>query len=239
MNELPSITEKTIEQAILALERGARDFLSAIGGDAVLQTGGMIGDQFKFWRFKNTLRLVDQAASLLRARGIDPARVLPATLVPLLAAGSLQEAPQLQERWAALLANAADPNLSHAVRAAFVTILNDMSVDDVRVMEWLYSKGIPQKNYLTVGDDDPWSIVYWSSSEAAAKELGIHTNALAVVVANLYRLNLCEPRGNAGRGYDPAPGSAGYNPMGRTYDSLLMTPLGVAFMKAVSNQPRE
>lgn len=139
MDDLPEkLGGKAIEEIFKYLDSGLRDFAKAIGGEAVIQTGGMLGDQFKFWRLKNTLRLLDQTADILRKRGVDPTRVLPEHLVPLLESASLVEDKTLQETWAHLLANAAAPSKRIGLTASYIVTLQQLSSLEVDLLNTVY-----------------------------------------------------------------------------------------------------
>jgi hypothetical protein len=65
-------------------------------------------------------------------------------LHPLLESASLQEDDELQERWANLLANAADPRKGSPVTPAFIAILKDLSPREVKFLDALFkaAKGV-------------------------------------------------------------------------------------------------
>jgi hypothetical protein len=59
-------------------------------------------------------------------------------LVPLLEGGSLEEDESMAERWAALLANATDPDAPD-VPPAFPDVLRQLSTDDARLLDHMVS----------------------------------------------------------------------------------------------------
>jgi len=130
--------EKIAETAVKESFEAAKDFLAAIGGDAISAGGGIFADTVKYWRFKNSVNLALKARDFLRSKGIDPRKVMPSTLLPLLEAASIQEDPFLQETWARLLASAAsEPD---AVRVAFVQMLSGLSATDVQLLNGLVAE---------------------------------------------------------------------------------------------------
>jgi hypothetical protein len=224
-----------MDNAALAAAVGA--FLGARGIallDAIFKPiAGAIGEdllaRYRSWASKNVGDVVESAAEMLESAGKKPVPVPGRILFPILAQAALEDDDDLKKRWAALLAHAADPDGNVEVRRAFATILVDLSRDDVRVLDWLFKRGKPQKNHLSVGDDDPQTYIYASGMTQVISELQISRNIVLVTIANLFRLGLCEPPGNAGRGYTMTDGT---QVLGRIYSEFIMTPLGVAFMRA-------
>src|SRR5437773_2026679 len=110
MSDLPvpkdpmnTAVEKSIEEAAKA----AKDYLDKLIAPGLEEGGGIIADTVAYWRFKNKINLVLKAKAFLEAKGLEPHRLLPNVVGPLLEAGSLASEQDMQIRWAALLANAA------------------------------------------------------------------------------------------------------------------------------------
>ena len=85
---------------------GVLQLLSVILGDSVMEANALIGDQIRFWRWRNQLRILERANDILKQKGISPKKVSPKVLVPLIEAASLEDDPSLQEMWARLIASA-------------------------------------------------------------------------------------------------------------------------------------
>ena len=117
---------------------GLKGFLSKILGPASDELGMLLADRVRLWRFKQSFRIVGKAQALLSQRGIEPAKVSLKTLVPILEFGSLEEDESMQDRWAALLANAADPTPETSVPPAFPDILRQLSPEDAMVLDRIY-----------------------------------------------------------------------------------------------------
>lgn len=89
------------------------------------------------WRLKKGLRAMQKARRLLAEAGIEPHAVPPKLFLPILENASLEEDESLQERWAALLANAASPGGSR-IRRAFPEILKQLSPSDAAFLDDLF-----------------------------------------------------------------------------------------------------
>lgn len=102
---------------------------------------GIVEDRLKYLRWERQIRLAERANALLKERGLaQPSRQVPLRIaIPLLQGGSLEEDDWLQDRWAALLVNAADAAAEVEVRRAFISILEDLTPLDAVVIEKIYA----------------------------------------------------------------------------------------------------
>jgi hypothetical protein len=157
------------------------------------------------------------AAQLLAKVGREPQPVEPKVLVPLVQAAALETDPGLSEQWAALLANAADPEQRAKVLPGFVDILRQLTPTEARVVNYIYAGQPPFSTSLI----RPTSIT--TGEIMAAVEIPPATVAMSV--DNLLRLRLCEKRTG---GLDSAGDATS---LSMTYD-VLPTIFGLEFFKA-------
>ena len=145
MNEEGKATQEVAKATGKAIDAGRElgGFIAKYTGGPLAQAMGIVEDRLKYMRWERQIRLMDRANTFLRDRGLDaPNRNIPLqTAIPLLESASLAENDELQDRWAMLLANAADINSKTEVRRAFVSILDDLTALDALVLEKLYSFG--------------------------------------------------------------------------------------------------
>lgn len=115
-------------------------FLSKYVGGSLEQAMGIVEDKLKYLRWERKIRLVDRANQFLNERGLSqPSRKVPLQIaIPLVQGGSLEEDDSLQDRWAALLVNAADAGSETEVRRAFISILEDLAPLDALLLEKIY-----------------------------------------------------------------------------------------------------
>ncbi len=83
-------------------------------------TQGAIGDHVRVWRAKRQSRILERVQADLGAKGRDPGEIKWNVLFPLFEAGSLEADDDMAGHWAALLANAADPERSEVPPASVV-----------------------------------------------------------------------------------------------------------------------
>ena len=72
--------------------------------------------------------------------GREPQPGEPKLLVPLVQAAALETDESLAEKWAALLANAADSAQRVAVRPAFVEVLRQLIADDAEMLRYIHAE---------------------------------------------------------------------------------------------------
>lgn len=86
------------------------------------------------------LRLFERTQEITIEIGIEPVRVPLKILKPIIENGSLEENDGLQDVWARLLANAADPSRPDSIPPAFPEILRQLSALDAMFLEHLYAR---------------------------------------------------------------------------------------------------
>lgn len=104
----------TILAAAVALERTAKAIgLTAGGEEFFKRIGGALGGtvaealgNVKARREENATSTLNRAAEISAAAGLEPRPVPLRLLAPILDGASVEDEPSMQERWAALLANA-------------------------------------------------------------------------------------------------------------------------------------
>ena len=122
-------------------------------------------------------------------------RPRPQSVKPKLLVHLVQAAPEtdesLSDKWAALLANAADPAQRAKVQPSFITILRDLSALDAHVLQTIAT--------ASQGEAAEMRPYLYSHATRVQREVGEGdgppTSAFGIAVDNLMRLGLCEGRG--------------------------------------------
>lgn len=106
-------------------------------GCAIEQGVGILEDRFRFMRWERQLKLMDRANKILDERGLEsPSCEIPQKfLLPYLEASTLEEEESLQEKWAYLLANAADANCTVQLKRNFISILENLTSFESKMFE--------------------------------------------------------------------------------------------------------
>lgn len=110
--------------------------------------------------------------------------------IPWVENASLEDDPILQEMWANLMANALNPNFEEkALRTAFVSIIKELSVTDVKVIRYFMKHGRARWSFEQIGKGEPSPIKISAQIAAVIDET---TNDVEVSLCNLKRLELMD-----------------------------------------------
>ena len=127
--------------------------------------------------------------------GISPEKVPVKTLLPLLDAGSLEEDDQMLDRWANLLAAAANPEANGAFDVGYIEVLRQLSPTQALVLDRLHDYYNEMMARREPSDrSEPLYVVDTAQIEMSAIELmgisGVGTAEFENSMDNLVRLNL-------------------------------------------------
>lgn len=106
-------------------------------GPAADEVAEMWRDQVRVYRYERQVKLLEKVERMAHEAGFTPQAVPPKVLFPLLEGASFEEDESLHDMWAALLANAASPEHTEAVRPGFIAILKQMAPDEAALLLWL------------------------------------------------------------------------------------------------------
>jgi hypothetical protein len=158
--------------------------LTATGGAFLGKFVGPAAEQLGKAAWERAQQLGQQAHNLLTAVGREPQPVEPKLLVPLVQAAALETDESLADKWAALLANAADPARRVAVQPGFAGVLRELTPVEAQILERIYAN-------VTAGTfhagAEPDSVIV----DAYEKELNLSSADFEVCMDNLIRLRLC------------------------------------------------
>jgi hypothetical protein len=143
-------------------------------------------------------------------------------LYPLLQSAALETDPTLADKWAALLANAADPAQKTPVLPGFAEVLRQLTPADANILAHVYKRAQIDEQAL------PYYELQSITTQHMPMELGMTDMQLALGVDTLLRLRLCA---------SPTPRvRKGGSVEGPTAATLQVCPtvFGVAFLAAVT-----
>lgn len=177
------------EAEVEATENEIKAFFNGIVPDFVKQTGGILSDTVRFWRWKNQVAIVLKAKKVLEEKGLSKQAVSLKVLVPLIDASSLEEDESMQTRWANLLANAISGVME--IKPNYVEILKELSPVEALVLDKLYEAVITESDHKKrfQMQFDKEKIVEW---------LKLENDTANLLIENLFRLNLCRMPGSTG-----------------------------------------
>jgi hypothetical protein len=143
---LPNDDAELIKAGAQGIVEGAMkpfsDLIQALFGPAAAEAGLMLEESVRDFRRARRMRFLRQTKRVLSNTNIKPAKVSLKLLIPIIENASNEEEDGLQDIWANLLANAADPLRENRVYPAFPAILKEMTARDVKFLDGLFSTAL-------------------------------------------------------------------------------------------------
>jgi hypothetical protein len=121
----------------------ARTFVALVTGfldPSFKEAGKVLADRVRLFRMEQQLKLLDKADKIIKSRALSRKAVNLRVLLPLLETGSLEEDENMTERWAALLANAADANNKTQLESSFIEILKQLPPKHAFLLDVFYEQ---------------------------------------------------------------------------------------------------
>jgi hypothetical protein len=133
--------DKLVKASVEAALKPFADLLDKLAGPAVEEIGMTVKDHVRVFRLKRQMRLFERVKEMLAESNLEPGRVAFKLLLPMVENASVEEDDDLQDRWAAMLANcAAGTNRGSGVEPAFSLILKELGTEDVKFLDELYQE---------------------------------------------------------------------------------------------------
>lgn len=189
VGEIAKTTGKAIDAA-----KAAGGFIAKYIGGALEQGMGIFEDKLRYLRWERQHRLMLRADEFLKRSGLEePSRAVPLKLaLPILQGATLEENDEIQDRWAALLVNAANASFSGEVRRAYASMLEQLTSLDVRILDVIYSLPFfDGMEYGVTTNALPDSAQLMTGSDA--QSAGRPPEEVEVSLANLTRLGCIRP----------------------------------------------
>lgn len=114
------------------------DLSQRLFGGLADQIGGIWEDAALARRIKRRIRLLEELKADIDRAQFEP-RVIPdAIWMPIVEEASRQDDESIQDKWAAMLANAADPRRENPISPVYPSMLRDLTAREVRFLDDLY-----------------------------------------------------------------------------------------------------
>ena len=130
------LTPKVANAAVEEVKGLLNKFL----GPAFEEAGAMLGNNVRMFRLRQEIKLLRKAEQILKDRGLEPKAVNMRVLLPLLDAAVLEDNEDMAERWASLLASAADLTNQSTLEASFIEILKQLVPTHAFVLDVFYEQ---------------------------------------------------------------------------------------------------
>jgi hypothetical protein len=165
------VTDDEVKLAKVAAEAGMKplaDLMSKMFGGAVEQIGGIWTDALAARRFLRREKLIRKVAEKSANAGFEPTTVSDKIWMPIVQEALKEDDETLQDMWANLLANAADPRKDVEVLPSFSSILKELTPRDALGLNRFYDN-IRFKRHI-IRNDETLQIL---TTEETAKNKGI------------------------------------------------------------------
>jgi Abortive infection alpha len=162
-----------MKAAMEVLFEPVKDLVQKLAGPAAEELGLTLGEHVRQFRIKRELRLWTRTKEMLEEAGISPKQVPLKLLYPLIQNAVLEEDDSLQDKWAALLANAGAEETE--VLPSFIEILKQITSVEAEILDSAYDE---------ILDDG-------QTSKLAIKESTLAT-VTPVTIGDLERLGLID-----------------------------------------------
>lgn len=134
---LPSLPGK---DAIQALYKSIEGIVKTVAGPAADEIALVLRDRVREIRFRRQVRFFSKVKKLCSEAKIKPQAVRLPLLLDIIDRASVEPDDELQDLWANLLANAADPTYKGLISTAFPEILRQLSRDEAAFLEEFYTR---------------------------------------------------------------------------------------------------
>lgn len=130
--------------------KSVNELIIKLFGGPCEEIGGMWTDKLKFRREQRWLKLMQKVEAKIDTSGHEPHAIADKIWVPTWQAASLEDEDTLQDKYAALLANASDPKLADSIEPIFVSILSEITTRQTVFIDSFYEfdersrKGLPE-----------------------------------------------------------------------------------------------
>jgi hypothetical protein len=131
-NKELNIKSSTVEKGLEL----AKEFLVKLIGPTVEEFGMLVGDNVKYLRFKNQVKILLKAKAYVEKRNLNVKEIPVKILVPLLENSSLEENTELQDKWAIMLTNMVDSELN-LQNHIFPYLLGQISIQEFNQLKKL------------------------------------------------------------------------------------------------------
>jgi hypothetical protein len=111
------------------------NLVEKLAGPFAKELGLTFGDAARVYRYSRALKLLQKVDRITADAGFEPSAVRPKVLLPILNHASVEDDEDMHDRWAALLANASNPNRKFEIRPSFPEILTQISSKEATLLD--------------------------------------------------------------------------------------------------------
>lgn len=167
------------------------ELLQKLAGPAAEEMGFTLKDHVQFFRLKRQVRLLQKTRQFIEETGRDAHQVPLKILLPIFDQATLEEDDELQDRWAALLANAAT---SAGVIVGYGEVLKQLIRDDVLLLRKQFYEQYPEADRTVDPRRSKELVDIWvEETKKPGEDFTARNRRKLRSMNRLARLGLCNP----------------------------------------------
>ena len=119
------------------LDKG-EEAIKAVLGPSITEISETFADNFRLRRFKNQVKILSKAQQYIEKSGFEPKQIDLKILAPLVQLSSLEENPDLQERWSRLITNIVHVEGKELLKQNCIEIISKISNEEDSLIDFLH-----------------------------------------------------------------------------------------------------
>jgi hypothetical protein len=193
VQKVAAVADKSLDTA-----NSFGSFLNTVFGAGFTQIGGAFSDWAHVYRYEQAIKLAEKVRRIHQNRAIEGSTIAipPRLAIPLLQQATLEDDEQLLDMWAALIANATDPNRPVEARRSYSGLLSSMEPLDALVLAEIYrwKETHPDRRIIVgnIGDEEVHRRIreQWPNIATIVTCLNVSEAQANLALENLDRLGL-------------------------------------------------
>lgn len=179
-------------------------FVSTIFGPSAKEFGELFADKVRYRRLKNQVDIFSKTIKMLEGSGLEAKELNLRTLIPLIEKSSIEDDPNLQDRWAKLIANICS-SPETGLEPRLINTLSNLSSTEANILDFIQIEFIKKRknrfeylennslfgNKYSCAEEipiDEFSIDY----KGVGDKFNLSSEFLRIYIDNLERLGLIQ-----------------------------------------------
>lgn len=128
------------------------NLIEKLFGGVTEELGAMLQDSLRVRRLGRQVKLLGKVQRIISDAGFEPHQIPDNVWMPALSYASMEDSDDLQERWAALLANASRPDGRDWVSPSFSEILHQLSHNEAKFLDAMFDTTVLAIEHSSYGN---------------------------------------------------------------------------------------
>ncbi len=192
-NEINKALARSVDKIIDKSINSINKFLNKICMPAAIEYGLLLQDKVKFWRAKNTVKMLQKTQEILNEQNMLEKNIQapPFLVYKIIENGSWCNEDEIQNMWAGLLASSCTEKGNDDSNLIFINILSQLSSIEVKLLNFICQKsplntdsmGLVTGDYFKSTKEELFTICEIYDMQRIDRELD-HLNALGLILGS-------------------------------------------------------